>query len=41
MIKKKKAEIALKLQEVGNKIQDDFDDDSDDMEDKISPEKEI
>ena len=41
MIKKKKAEIALKLQEVGNKIQDDFDDDSDDMDDKISPEKEI
>ena len=40
-IKKKKAEIALKMQEMGNKLPDDFDDDSDEDADKISPEKEI
>jgi hypothetical protein len=37
MIKRKKADIVLKAQEMNNRIQDEFEEDSEDNEEKISP----
>ena len=41
LIKKKRAEIVLRSQEMSNKVQDQYEDDSEDGEEKPSPEKEI